>query len=229
MKKLIALIMSFTVFTSVSAFAAQPSDEVVSDLAKYNIISDTSDLRPDDNITRAEVVKMLCEMDGYNPDVQMNSIFTDVPASHWAAVYITAGYYDGMINGYGDGTFRPEQNVTQNELQTMIVSLLGYDLLAESDIFGYDPMTMKAYGYPDGYATVAHMLGILENVDFDGDAPATRADAMQMIYNALDVPLANTQGAYMFGKELPSIIVVHDGLGSPLETFRLALDGKIVL
>ena len=126
MKKLIALIMSFTVFTSVSAFAAQPSDEVVSDLAKYNIISDTSDLRPDDNITRAEVVKMLCEMDGYNPDVQMNSIFTDVPASHWAAVYITAGYYDGMINGYGDGTFRPEQNVTQNELQTMIVSLLGY-------------------------------------------------------------------------------------------------------
>ena len=61
MKKLIALIMSFAMFTASAAFAAQPSDEVVNELVKYNIISDPSDLRPDDNITRAELVKILCE------------------------------------------------------------------------------------------------------------------------------------------------------------------------
>ena len=46
--------------------------------------------------------------------------FSDFNSSHWAYEYVTALVNDGTINGYADGTFRPEGTVTRAEFVKMI-------------------------------------------------------------------------------------------------------------
>jgi len=51
------------------------------------------------------------------------SAFTDING-HWAAVQVQALVYRGIINGYPDGTFRPDQPVTRAEFTAMLAGLL---------------------------------------------------------------------------------------------------------
>lgn len=51
--------------------------------------------------------------------------FDDVAADHWAYDYITELSGKGIINGYGDGTFRPESNITRAELTAVICRAMG--------------------------------------------------------------------------------------------------------
>lgn len=79
--------------------------------------SDNGDFRPNEAITRAELAAMLAQF----ADKQSTANrFTDVSATHWAAnaIAICAGL--GWINGYPDGTFRPDKNVTRAELMAMV-------------------------------------------------------------------------------------------------------------
>ena len=46
--------------------------------------------------------------------------FTDVPLDHWAFNYITALHNQGIVRGFGDGTFRPDQLATRAELATIV-------------------------------------------------------------------------------------------------------------
>ena len=41
--------------------------------------------------------------------------FSDVPADLWSAKYISAASQLGFVNGYEDGTFKPDQNITRAE------------------------------------------------------------------------------------------------------------------
>ncbi|MBJ6362081.1 N-acetylmuramoyl-L-alanine amidase [Paenibacillus sp. GCM10012307] len=59
---------------------------------------------------------------GEEPD--MSGQFKDVPAGHWAAGAISTAVDAGIIKGYADGTFKPEQPVTRAELAVIISRLL---------------------------------------------------------------------------------------------------------
>lgn len=50
--------------------------------------------------------------------------FKDVPTTHWAASAIAAAVEAGVIKGYDDGTFRPEQPVTRAELAVIVARML---------------------------------------------------------------------------------------------------------
>lgn len=205
----------------VSVFADTPTQEVIDDLQKYNIIEKEEDLRFEDNVTRAEAIKMICLAD--NDPISDNEVasiqrFTDVPTTHWAATYIDTGCFTHVIDGYEDGTFRPENNVTYQEMQKMIVSVLGYNIFAVDE-----------GGYPDGYLHYAEKLGIKKKLTIDDNtACITRGDAMQMIYNALDVPIVVTQRRFYGDVEGEPLIIVFDGTGKyELRTLRMFLDGEV--
>ncbi len=78
--------------------------------------------RPEANITRAEFVTILCRFydvgDGDNP-------FSDVEDDSWAASFIVTAAEKGWINGYEDGSFEPEQNITRAEAVKVINAALG--------------------------------------------------------------------------------------------------------
>lgn len=78
---------------------------------------------PEKSLTRAEAVTALSILSNISPPEAANLVFKDVPAGHWAAWYIGAGAKSGIINGYPDGTFKPESMVTRAELAALLVKL----------------------------------------------------------------------------------------------------------
>lgn len=76
---------------------------------------------PDDAVTRAQVAVMLTKALNLNTnDPQSN--FVDVPENHWAASHIVAASKAGIINGYGNGLFGPEDHITRAQLSVMVAN-----------------------------------------------------------------------------------------------------------
>lgn len=98
----------------------------------YNIINGYEDgtFRPDAAITRAEFAAMASRFDKLeNTD---KNAFTDVAAGHWAINSINSAAAKGWINGYPDGTFRPNQYISRAEVVSIVNSMLGRKINADS-------------------------------------------------------------------------------------------------
>lgn len=74
--------------------------------------------RPEDPVTRAELVKLLATY--FEPEAAAQSPFPDVTEDYWAVSYIAFGVSEGWLSGYPDGTFRPEEPVTRAEAVKII-------------------------------------------------------------------------------------------------------------
>ncbi len=99
-------------------------------LKKYNIISGYTDgtFRPEEQITRAEFVTMCMRFYDMLDDITVSdkNIFNDVPKSHWAAVYICNAIAMKWIEGYADGTFKPDSNITRAEVVAIVNRVLDH-------------------------------------------------------------------------------------------------------
>ncbi|MFZ5646061.1 MAG: S-layer homology domain-containing protein [Bacillota bacterium] len=82
---------------------------------------------PGRSLTRAEAVTALSLASNISPQEAVSPIFSDVAADHWAAGFISAGVKSGILKGYPDGTFRPENMVTRAELAALLVNLSGME------------------------------------------------------------------------------------------------------
>lgn len=91
----------------------------VATLNNASVITDSSNgyFRPNEAITRAELAAMLAK---FSETTGAANYFNDVSAKYWAANAIAICAKLGWINGYPDGTFRPDKNVTRAELMAMI-------------------------------------------------------------------------------------------------------------
>ncbi|HYG58257.1 MAG TPA: S-layer homology domain-containing protein, partial [Symbiobacteriaceae bacterium] len=74
-------------------------------------------------ITRAEVATIAARFKKLDP-VAGSAAFPDV-AGHWAADWIKATFGAGIVTGYPDGTFKPQQAISRAEFVTIINRLLG--------------------------------------------------------------------------------------------------------
>lgn len=90
-------------------------------LALEGIVNGYEDgsFRPEHMVTRAEFVTMALRLAGISPS-GAGSRFRDVSQTHWAAGYIQAAAGSGLISGYSDGTFRPDQYITRAEAVTIL-------------------------------------------------------------------------------------------------------------
>lgn len=184
MKKFLSVILALAMAMSlsVSAFAADFSDvssshtnyEAIDTLKTLDIVNgySTTKYGPNDILTRAQLCTMIVRA-VYGDDTHYNSVnvFNDVSVSHWARIYIDTAYNHGLMSGYGNGVFGPEDKLTYTQTARVILNTLGYGKL----------------DWPLGVNTVAYELGLYDDVAVsDFDAGCTRAHAAQMIYNAFD-------------------------------------------
>ena len=142
------------------------------------------DLRPDDELTRAEFAAILCRAIGIEALAQSatmmeKSYFSDVSAAHWAAGYINTAAEHKAINGFEDGTFRPELSVTNEQVVKMLVAAWGYGEEAE-----------ELGGYPNGYMEIAKRFGVTDAVLFNYGIASKRWVACSFTYGALAMPAA---------------------------------------
>lgn len=78
--------------------------------------------RPNQPVTRAEFVTMISRI--LTAKQTVKNKFSDV-SGHWAQAYIDNAVSLGILNGYPDGTFRPEQSITRAEVMALCNRLLG--------------------------------------------------------------------------------------------------------
>lgn len=114
--------------TTENTFTDVNSDDwfnlAVSTLAKAGIISGYPDgsFNPNGQITRAELVAIASRF--FTTIDVGDSKFEDI-AGHWAAKEINEAFINGIINGYDDGTFKPDQAVTRAEAMKIVNGILG--------------------------------------------------------------------------------------------------------
>ena len=162
-----AVIGAFTVY------AAVPADK----LQKQGILSGYEDgeLHLERTLTRAEFTKIFCDAflkDDKSIKDYKSPSFPDI-ATHWAADYIEKAVAAGVIAGFEDGTFRPDDTVTYEQAIKMIVAYL------EKDNYYSDRK------YPEGYIGAALDMGISDGVRALIGDTITREDVVYLIDNAL--------------------------------------------
>ena len=92
-------------------------------MQQFGIVTGYTDgsFRPDASVTRAEFAAIASRFEKLT---EGNKSFSDVPSSHWAAKYINFAATRGWVNGYADGTFRPNNSITRAEVAAVTCRLL---------------------------------------------------------------------------------------------------------
>lgn len=166
-------------------------------------------------VTRAQFTAMAVKAspDGGQVGQAAASPYPDVPRDHWASGYVEAAVARGLVSGFSDGTFRPDQPMGWAEGVSMVLALLGY---GPEDFSG---------AYPTGQLALAHSLGLDQGVNARGAAdPLTRRDAMYLFYNLLSAPDADgTPYIQRLGHTLDA-----SGQVDLLELANGALEGPLV-
>ncbi|MBE7031760.1 MAG: S-layer homology domain-containing protein [Ruminococcaceae bacterium] len=228
LKKVIALVCVFALTLTTVAFGATYTD-VAEDSAYYEAVETLNKLKivegkgegifaPEDGVTRAEMAALIARIQGYGETAKANAntAFTDVPADYWASGYIANAAGMGIINGYGDGTFGPEDPVLYEQAVKMIMATLGYTPFAE-----------KNGGYPTGYLAAAQRYDVsLAVANAAVGSEANRGTIAQLLVNAIDTPLM-IQARWSNKGEVDYVIADGNTTGYPYQTLMSANLGYV--
>ncbi len=193
---LLAVLMIAGAALTASAEKAEKiaNEEALSFLVKLGVFGGYEDgsLRPDNKVERDEMAKIIFTLSTTFTDAGAGTVsFADVPAGDWSAGYISWCSASGIVGGYGNGKFGPNDYVTYNQALKMVAGALGYK-------------EWNSNLWPTDVRMVAlTQLGLGENLDsVKGDDYVTRAQIAQIVYNAFSANMKTTKkGAY--GSEVP--------------------------
>jgi hypothetical protein len=154
-------------------------------------VSETQ-FQPTRSITRAEFAALVVRSLGLATNVEAEGEgFSDVVDSAWYAEEVAAASNAGLIAGYPDGTFRPNQTITRAELASLVVRALAYageevELTSteQADILADFADADQIGTWATNELAVAVQAGIVLGVGADMIAPnktATRAEATAML------------------------------------------------
>lgn len=138
--------------------------------------------KPNDNVTRAQMCKMICVAlnGGNNANMGSNvgNTFADVTTGYWGTPFIEYCVREKVAAGVGGGNFNPEGNVTGSQAAKMLLVILGYD----PAIQGY----VGSNAWELNINSDAAKKGLYAGIEtIDPSAPLSRDNAAQMIWNAL--------------------------------------------
>ncbi|NDO19755.1 S-layer homology domain-containing protein [Lachnospiraceae bacterium MD329] len=185
MKKIISIMLSVLfiisstniVFAENERYSEEKIQESLDILKILDVISDdyTKDTAANQEVTRAEFsyyAVRLIKLQDYNH----STYFYDVPDSHWAFESINALASTGVVSGYGDHLFMPDQKISSTEATTILLRLFGYS----SEYFG-----------ANRFNSLAVELDLLKG--FKGSSVLTLEDMLILLRNALECNLCETK------------------------------------
>lgn len=248
-KRLCCLVISLSVCASMVVLAedsvtsvTQPQISNKLSTAMYflrtmDIIGDYYDYNtePSEKITRAEFADAVVRALGIKNIGRTDTYFYDVPLSHFACDQINALAEMGFVHGVGENRFDPDSYIYTVAACKIILSILGYEPLAEA-----------RGGYSKGYIDTAVELELIKYAE-DG-AVLTRGEMFLLLFEALKAPMHDISGfkgdsAILVKNENKTILSeyhqayfdkgVVDGVrtssfnGIDLEINEVDIDGKI--
>ena len=142
-------------------------------------------------VTRGAFARMLVAFSAYRESAAsqgaVGTLYKDVPGSSQWAPYIRIAVQQGWMNGYTDGTFRPDNAVTLEEACTAVLKLLGYKM---TDLNG---------AFPAAQLNKAQELGLRSQLNRAQGQTINYEDCAMLLYNALT---ANTASGGAYGSTL---------------------------
>lgn len=162
--------------------------DAVDYVVEHGIMTGTSatTFEPNTTLSRAMVAQILYNLEG-QPTVTGESTFTDV-SGHWAANAIAWAQETGVVSGYGNNTFRPNQAVTREELAQMLYNYaahMGYDLTAAGNLTAF-PDGSKVSDWAQTAMSWANGNQLINGFEDDTLRPggdSTRAQAASILMN----------------------------------------------
>ena len=143
------------------------------------------------NITRGAFAKMLVSFSTYRESVDsqgtVGTLYRDVPSSSEWAPYIRIAVQQGWMNGYTDGSFRPDNTVTLEEACAAVLKLLSYKT---TDLTG---------SFPQAQLNKAQQIGLRDQLTCTQGQVMTYEQCTLLLYNALR---ANTASGSAYGSSL---------------------------
>ena len=143
---------------------------------------------PNNNLTRGNLVTLLYRMEGY-PKVDGEVSFPDVKASDYFYEAVKWAEKTGIVHGYETGKFGPNNNISREQLATILFNYAKYkkkDTSARTDLNKFtDNNKISSYAREAVSWAVAKgvMSGKNEGTRVDPQGRATRAEAAAMIQN----------------------------------------------
>ena len=143
------------------------------------------------NITRGAFAKMLVSFSTYRESVSaqgtVGTLYRDVPGTSQWAPYIRIAVQQGWMNGYTDGSFRPDSTVTLEEACAAVLKLLSYKT---TDLTG---------SFPQAQLNKAQQIGLRDQLTCTQGQAMTYEQCTLLLYNALR---ANTASGSAYGSSL---------------------------
>ena len=143
------------------------------------------------NITRGAFAKMLVSFSTYRESVSaqgtVGTLYRDVPGTSQWAPYIRIAVQQGWMNGYTDGSFRPDNTVTLEEACAAVLKLLSYKT---TDLTG---------SFPQAQLNKAQQIGLRDQLTCTQGQAMTYEQSTLLLYNALR---ANTASGSAYGSSL---------------------------
>lgn len=179
LKKICAAVLAASAMAPCAAYecaAADGSyDTAVKILADLDIIgAEYEDVDETEKMTRAAAAQWLCSAIDFTNEYEV-SIFSDVRAGTAEANAVLTMADMGVISGDEQGRFHPQNAVTYAELSKMILSVMGYDMLAA-----------KNGGYPSGYLKYASEMDFADGIQGNLSSYLTVGEAAQVLVNSFD-------------------------------------------
>ncbi len=170
------------------------AEEAMKSLVQRGIVVGVGQERfdPERNVTRAEFVKMLVNALEITNSAGEKQTLTDLPDDEWYTPYVKQAIDRGLVSGYPDGTFRPMQKISRQEMVTILMNARNYlDALkvkhAESAETGFkDNKEIASWSKTAVDWAVANKIvnGMGDNRFYPAQ-PTTRAQAAVVINNVL--------------------------------------------
>ena len=143
------------------------------------------------NVTRGAFAKMLVSFSTYRESVDaqgtVGTLYRDVPGTSQWAPYIRIAVQQGWMNGYTDGSFRPDNTVTLEEACAAVLKMLSYKT---TDLTG---------SFPQAQLNKAQQIGLREQLTCTQGQAMTYEQSTLLLYNALR---ANTASGSAYGSSL---------------------------
>ncbi|MHB8918991.1 MAG: S-layer homology domain-containing protein, partial [Desulfocucumaceae bacterium] len=139
--------------------------------------------KPGNNITRAEFATVLVK--AFKLEPKTGRVFTDT-AAHWAKDNIATASAYGIVNGYNDLTFGPDQLITREQMAVMVVKAAGLATPLSNGTSFADSKSISVWAA--GPVAVAVMNNVIKGYPdntFRPQGNATRAEAVTVIANAM--------------------------------------------
>ena len=193
-KRILAFLLAVSIAVSMlvlPASAAGNANTAVQLSITLNAMDSSQQAALNAVVTRGALARMLVSYSTYRESVgsqgTVGTLFTDLPGTLPYAPYVRIAVQNGWMNGYTDGSFRPDNAVTLEEAVTAILKLMGYKM---TDLSG---------SFPNAQLNKASELGLRNQVDRSQGEVLNYEECALLFYNALT---ANTASGSAYGSSL---------------------------